>query len=306
MRPTEADSASSPNLLERFAAHIRSSRLLPDRTAVTVALSGGLDSVVLLDLLLAQRGSRGWHVSAAHFDHRMRRESAADAGWVAELCRQRRVPLRLGRAGAAPRCEAEAREMRYEFLHAARADLGAHWLATAHQADDQAETVLFRLLRGSGLAGLQGIPAQRPPHIVRPLLPFWRADIESYCASRGLEFLVDPSNLDVAITRNFLRHRLIPEIEGNNASDFRRQLCRLAELAGRATRAVDGAVQAAMAGLVVEASKDRIVVARARFLAYDTRVRAHLLRAFAARVGPRPGRVGTRVALEFINTCSSG
>jgi tRNA(Ile)-lysidine synthase len=291
---------------ERLDRHLRFSGLLPENVAVTVALSGGLDSVVLLDLLSALRDRWGWQITAAHFDHRMREESESEANWVRDMCEGLEVPCHVGHARVAPGNETEARDLRYEFLDRARAALGADWLATAHHADDQAETVLFRLLRGGGLAGLAGIPARRSPGIVRPLLPFWRSEIEEYAHARGLNYLVDPSNLDLSITRNRIRHQLIPEIEAGGEPQFREQLFRLADLAGRAARILDRLAEKASDELVLEAAESRIVVARTGFLAYDTNVRAHLLRALVARVGPRPGRIGTRVALEFITTSSSG
>jgi tRNA(Ile)-lysidine synthase len=304
--PSQVKPALGLGLAERFEAHTRTSGLLPRGAAVTVALSGGLDSVVLLDLLCRLQSGWNWSISAAHFDHRMRETSGREAERVGELSESLAVPYVVGRSPTVPRNEAEAREQRYAFLLEACVELCSDTLATAHQADDQAETVLFRLVRGSGLGGLAGIPARRPPCVVRPLLPFWRVDLEGYAAERELDFLTDSSNRDLSIARNLLRQRLIPDIEASVAPDFRLQLQRLGGLAARATRAVEGAVGTAAAALVEEVSESRIVVARTGFLAYDTHVRAHLLRALAARVGPRPSRVGTRTALEFINTCSSG
>jgi len=301
-----AGRAAGDSLAGRVDAHIRAVELLPVASAITVALSGGLDSVVLLDLLLALRDRWDWSISAAHFDHRMREESGADADWVKGLCEHRGVPCRIGRAPYVPKNEAEARELRYEFLHGARAALGAGWLATAHQADDQAETVLFRLLRGSGLAGLAGIPARRAPDLVRPLLPFWRWELEAYCRARGLSYLADPSNLDLTIARNLIRHRLIPEVEATGSPEFRRDLHRLSGLATRAADVVAQLTERAVGELVLQVSESRVVVARTALLAYDTSARAHLLRALVARVGPRPGRIGTRSALRFVDSSSSG
>jgi tRNA(Ile)-lysidine synthase len=293
-------------LVSRFEEHLKVSGLLPEGADIAVALSGGLDSVVLLDLLLTLRKRWRWTISAAHFDHRMRQDSGEDAAWVSRLCGERGVPCRLGAAERAPAGESEARELRYEFLQSARDRLGARLLVTAHQADDQAETVLFRMLRGSGLSGLAGIPQRREPGIVRPLLPYWRREIEDYAAQRGLDHVRDPSNLDPGFARNRIRNDLIPAIEGQACPDLRAQLQRLADLARRADRAVGRAAEKGVDELVLEASESRMVVARTGLLAYDTNVRAHLLRAAVARLGPRPGRVGTRVALEFINTGNSG
>ncbi len=294
------------DLVERLDAHLRGADLLAPASVITIALSGGLDSVVLLDLLLRLRDRWEWAISAAHFDHRMRGESAEDALWVKELCESRGVPCRVGRAPNVPKNEAEARELRYAFLQGARVALGAHWLVTAHQADDQAETVLFRLLRGSGLAGLAGIPVRREPDVVRPLLPFWRSELEVYGRARSLSYLADPSNLDLEIARNWIRHRLIPELEATSAPEFRRDLYRLSELAGRADAVVAKLTERVVDELILDAVETRIVVARTELLAYDTSARAHLLRALVARVGPRPGRIGTRIALKFVDSSSSG
>jgi tRNA(Ile)-lysidine synthase len=293
-------------LAGRLDDRLSATSLLPRRASVAVALSGGLDSVVLLDLLETLTGTWDWSLSAAHFDHRMRADSGNDAKWVRALCERRRIPCWTERSHEIPRNEAEARRLRYDFLHRAGALLGAELLATAHQADDQAETVLFRLIRGSGLAGLSGIPASRAPNLVRPLLPFWREELETYASARGLSYLTDPSNLDLSYTRNRLRLECIPRIEASGTPDLRAQLCRLSDLAGRAARVVDGICENALRDMVIEASEDRIVVARTGFLAYDKSVRAHLLRVIVRGIGLPPRRAGTHAAVEFISTCPSG
>ncbi len=304
--PAAVRRATDAALSERLDAHLRASGLLPEGAGVTVALSGGLDSVVLIDLLQVLKQRWGWSISAAHFDHRMRAESASDADWVRALCQDRGVPCRIERSLAVPRSEAEAREARYAFLHRAREQLGADLLATAHQADDQAETVLFRLLRGSGLAGLSGIQASRAPYVVRPLLPFWREELESYADSRGLDYQTDPSNRDLSYARNRIRLEVIPRLEAVGARDLRAQLHRLSGLAGRAARVVDRLCETALRDLIIEASEDRVVVARTGFLAYDTGVRAHLLRVLGRGVGVPLRRAGTLAAVEFISRCPSG
>ncbi|MGD8867173.1 MAG: tRNA lysidine(34) synthetase TilS, partial [Gemmatimonadales bacterium] len=305
-RVAQPSPTARSDLIERFGAHLRSSRLLPPGSPVTVALSGGLDSMVLLDLLAKLAVRWGWNLSAAHFDHRMRPESGGDAAWVREQCATLAVPVRIGRAERVLRGEAEARELRYRFLYRAREECGGGWLATAHQADDQAETVLFRMLRGSGLGGLAGIPARRSPGIVRPLLPFWRNELAAYAQAGELGYLSDPSNLDLRYRRNWIRHRLIPHIERQYRVDLRRDLVHLADLARRASAVVSKITDRAASALIDEAAEGRIAVARTPLLAYDNGVRAHLLRALLARVGPPPGRVGTRIALEFIKQCPSG
>ena len=111
-RSVRESQAQTTDLAERFAAHVTATGLLPEGAAVTVALSGGLDSVALLDLLDSLSRRRGWRLSAAHFDHRMRAESGEEAIWAGELCRERGVPLRVGHAPEVPANESEAREAR--------------------------------------------------------------------------------------------------------------------------------------------------------------------------------------------------
>ena len=149
------------SLTERFQSVLREFELVPSSGHVLVACSGGLDSVVLLFLLRESAKALGIRVSAAHFDHSMRVGSAADAEWVSGLCRAWNIPLRSERATHAIRNEAEARAARYAFLEAATEAVDADRIATAHHADDQAETVLFRMLRGTGVDGLAGIPIRR-------------------------------------------------------------------------------------------------------------------------------------------------
>ncbi|HEX8392306.1 MAG TPA: tRNA lysidine(34) synthetase TilS, partial [Longimicrobium sp.] len=221
---------SSASLTDRFRRELDALGLRGTGAHVLVALSGGMDSVTLLHLLRFAADDGALRVSAAHFDHAMRPGSDADARWVAGLCRAWGVPLRSARADSAPTSEAEARDARYRFLRAAQADVGATHLATAHHADDQAETVLFRVLRGTGLRGLAGIPAADGTGLVRPLLPFWRAELRAYARAAGLRWRTDPSNAGLDPARNRLRHRVLPQAE-RVAPGARRALVRLAALA---------------------------------------------------------------------------
>jgi tRNA(Ile)-lysidine synthase len=195
---------------------------------VLVALSGGMDSVVLLHLLRFAADAR---VTAAHFDHAMRPASDADARWVRGLCTAWGVPLVEARAAEPLRTENDARRARYRFLRDAQAVHNATHLATAHHADDQAETVLFRVLRGTGIAGLAGIPERGEGGLVRPLLPFWRAELRAYARENGVRWRCDPTNSTLGPARNRIRHDLLPRIEKTLAPAARRSLVRLARLA---------------------------------------------------------------------------
>jgi len=300
---------SSPGPGERVRERFREEfdRMVGPREgdALLLALSGGLDSLVLLHLLRFDPGLPRRPVTAAHFDHRMREGSEDDARWVRGLCRAWAVPLILGRAPAPPGGEEEARRMRYEFLLRAREEVGARWLLTAHHADDQAETILFRILRGTGLKGLAGIPRRRNPGILRPLLPFSRDELEAYARSRGIRPREDPSNEDISIPRNYLRRVGLPALEGEVAPGARRSLLRLARLARENEEAWDSLLPALLQGLV-EVGDRGVFVVRSAFLAYHPSLRGRLLREVLRRRGLNLDEAGTRALLEFTRTGASG
>ncbi|HYJ78994.1 MAG TPA: tRNA lysidine(34) synthetase TilS [Longimicrobiaceae bacterium] len=294
-----------PALEQRFTANLQTLGLAGSGAHVLVALSGGADSTVLLHLLrFAARGA-GVRVSAAHFDHAMRPESAADARWVAGLCAAWEVPLAVARAGRAPRGEEEARDLRYAFLRTAREQAGATHLATAHHADDQAETVLFRLLRGTGTAGLAGIAPLDAGGVVRPLLPFWRAELRRYARARRLRWREDPTNRLPGAARNRIRLELLPLLERDVAPGARRSLVRLAELAREDEAAWERVLADASGGLARE-EEGALVLVRGELAGYDSAVAARLLRGLLRRYGLVLDRTGTRAALRFICTAPSG
>jgi tRNA(Ile)-lysidine synthase len=160
--------------------------------------------MVLLHLMRFHHGS-GRELRVAHMDHGMRAGSSADRDWVRGVCRAWEVPCSTRSADPVPGSEAAAREARYAFLRSVQAETGAAAILTAHHADDQAETVLFRILRGTGLRGLRGMGPSRDG-IVRPLLGWWRKDLERYAAVQGVPFRRDPTNLALEYRRNRRNH----------------------------------------------------------------------------------------------------
>jgi tRNA(Ile)-lysidine synthase len=177
-----------------------------------LAVSGGADSTALALLLADMREEFGLVLHVAHFDHRARpRAAAADAAFVAELANHIGATLRVGRADKAPKSEDDARNARYEFLRRVAREIGATAIATGHTRDDQAETVLLHLTRGTGLAGLAGMRPERDG-IVRPLLAIGRADTVAVCAATGITPREDPTNRSLRFARNRVRHRVLPEL----------------------------------------------------------------------------------------------
>jgi tRNA(Ile)-lysidine synthase len=262
-----------------------------------------MDSVALLHLLRFGGALEGSELIAAHFDHAMRPDSARDALWVRGLARAWEVPLELQRTAEKLRGEADARRARYGFLDAAAARVQADWILTAHHADDQAETVLFRMLRGTGVTGLAGI-AERRGRIVRPLLHFPRKRIAAYAYAVGLHWREDPSNVDVRFARNRIRREVLPCLEVARPG-VARALSRLAADAAAMERVLRPVLAAAeRSAMSVEDSA--IVLARDSLLAYDPWVRARVMRTAMVRLGAAPGRAGTLAATAFLQAARSG
>lgn len=186
--------------------------LLAPGDRVIAAVSGGADSMALLQFLLEYKDTLGVTVEAAHVDHRARPSSGRDAAFVAAFCRGRGVPLHAFAAPAPPQRPTEewCRALRYGFFETLAAP-GVK-IATAHTLSDQAETLLLRLARGAGVRGAAGIPPVRGC-FVRPLLGATRAETEAFCRSRGLSWVTDESNLSDGYARNRLRHHALPAIE---------------------------------------------------------------------------------------------
>ncbi len=230
-------SRSMNDLIEGTARYAESHGLLQEGMHVLVACSGGPDSLALLDILMKLRPRFHLILSVAHFDHGIRGQASADdAAFIEAFCKEWKIPCFIGRASvlkeAAERgqsLELAARKLRYAFLWQTLERIGADVLATAHHADDQAETVLMRILRGTGLDGLAAMLPKSGRHI-RPLLFAKRCQIEAYCRAEGLTPRHDATNDIPDCTRNLLRLEVLPYLRQKNP-EISQMLCQLAELA---------------------------------------------------------------------------
>ncbi len=213
-------------------------KLLPDSSRILVACSGGADSMALLDILRKLASSHQWQIFAAHYEHGIRgADSLADAAFVADFCRMHQIPcfVEHGQVPQAAResgqtLEQAARSLRYAFLQRICEQQKFDYMATAHHADDQAETVLMRILRGTGIKGL-GAMRPQSGSIVRPLLDLSKTEILAYCQAEGLAFREDATNWVAECTRNRLRLELLPQIRREYNPEISRALCQLAEVA---------------------------------------------------------------------------
>jgi tRNA(Ile)-lysidine synthase len=195
------------------------SRLIPDGTTVLAAVSGGADSVALLHLLAREAAGGRFRITVGHLDHGLRRGSRADRRFVERLAERLGLPCFAerrevsGRRKRGESPEEAARRVRRAFLLEAAEACGAGLIATGHHLDDQAETVLMRLVRGAGATALTGMAERGTGPFVRPLLGIERSDLRRYLARHGLEYREDPSNRDLRFDRNRTRRLVLPLLQ---------------------------------------------------------------------------------------------
>ena len=242
----------------------------PDRWRdrhVLVAVSGGADSVALLLTLgqIKQQAAGAGQLVVAHFNHRLRAEADQDEAWVGMLAKQLALDTVVGHADSPGQLASEqaARDARYTFLTSAAERLGARYVATAHTADDQVETILMRVVRGSGIDGLAGIPPARSLSksvtLMRPMLDVRRSEIESALATLGQDFRTDLSNFDSQFTRNWIRSELLPSIRSSLGGDPDGAILRLAQQATEWRNAIDRvAEQLASRAIEIDASNSPV------------------------------------------------
>ena len=219
-----------------------------------VALSGGLDSVCLLQLLVSVREQVGGRMEVVHVDHALRSDSADDAGFCRSLARDLRCPFHLRRLGpgvwsGGEGRQAAARRARRSFFEEVASRRGLAAVALGHHADDQAETVLYRLLRGVGLRGVGGMAEFSPPY-VRPLLHLDRAHLQALAVSKGWVYRNDPSNQSGCYARNRLRHQAMPLLKQVHPGAVAGVL-RFARLAAEDDRVLTRLAREALAELTV-------------------------------------------------------
>lgn len=228
-------------MIEKVRSYIKENRLLKPDDRVIVGLSGGMDSMTLIDVLL----SLGYNCMAVHCNFHLRgEESERDAAFVEQWCESAKVGLvsvdfDTYRYAAEHKISIEmaARELRYKWFEDIRKEHHADAIAVAHHRDDLAETVLLNLIRGTGIRGLSGI-SPKNNSIVRPLLGVSRDEIEAYVEERKLPFIFDSSNSDDAFVRNFLRLNVIPLLEKINPS-VKNSIYRTAQHVGEARKIYD-------------------------------------------------------------------
>ena len=235
------------------------------QSRILLAVSGGCDSVAMLRGCVELQLECQLELVVGHLNHDLRGQQATDdAAWVSEICNRLGVPAILGRQDVAAEAklsgqglEETARQVRYTFLQATARQQSCSVIAVAHTADDQAETILHHIVRGTGISGLRGMPRTRRLEsgvkLVRPLLDVPRHQIEEYLAKLKQTFRDDATNADETFTRNRIRRQLLPSLQSDFNPQVKDALCRL----GSQAADVEQTLQALAAGLLETAIEDR-------------------------------------------------
>lgn len=282
--------------------------LFPEPGLALLAVSGGSDSVALLDLMAGAgvASALGIEAVVGHVDHGIHAASARVAEAVAQLATRYGLAchaqaLRLGPAAS----ETRARRERYAALRRIQGEIGARYLVTAHQADDQIETVLLRLLRGSGPAGLAGIRPAGPGGLVRPLLFARRSELFEWVTSRGLEPFDDPANRDERHDRVWVRRRLLPLLAERFGAELPERLLAASEHAA-CERKAWGSVLRTLSELGYHEGRGFVEVARKPLVRYDNVLSEALLRALCRELGHVLSRRHAGDLLRFLERGQSG
>lgn len=279
------------DLLWRFRRHWQSLQFVPPGARLLLAVSGGLDSRVMLDLFCALAGEWELALVVGHVHHQLRGEEAdADALLVEALAQEYHLPFMAQQVAVREfareqrlSLEAAGRKLRYRALAEMCRQVGGHAVVTAHTRDDQVETILAHLLRGSGLAGLAGMAARRPSPegeatIVRPLLPFSRAELHDYARQRGLQWREDATNADPAFLRNRIRHELMPLLRTRFQPAFDHSLLRLAAIAAQVDADLQDQADRALREVMRARGPEKIVLDLQQFWKYFRSIQAYVVR----------------------------
>jgi tRNA(Ile)-lysidine synthase len=224
-------------LLKKVQKTIQEYGLLKKKDKILIAYSGGADSTALLHLLLELRDEWSFELFLGHFNHKLRQSAEEDEQFVRDVAQKQSLPVCVGSGDVRAQAESlklnieeAGRKMRYEFLYEEALKIGGAKIATGHTITDQAETLLIRLMRGSGLRGLAGIFPSVKGKVVRPLLEVEREEIEAYLKAKKIDFREDESNLDRRFLRNRIRMDLLPSLRENYEPAIVKHLGKMASI----------------------------------------------------------------------------
>ncbi len=239
-------------------------------------MSGGPDSITLLDILLKMQKEIKFNIIVAHINHMIRDEAIEDQKYVEEYCKARKIPCFVKQINVEEIAKQEkigteetGRKIRYQFFNEILKQTNSNKIATAHTKNDNVETVLMNIIRGTGTAGLKGIEAIRENKYIRPLINCNRNQIEEYCKKNNLKPRIDKTNMENIYTRNKVRNLLIPYIQKEFNPNVIESIDRLSQIAKQENKFIEDKTIQAYKEIIIEENKEQIILDLKKFNALE-------------------------------------
>lgn len=270
-------------LKEEVLKTIKTYNLIEENDKIVIGVSGGPDSICLLHVLYSLKEKIGFDIVVAHVNHMLREVADMETEYVQNFCKNLKIECFVKKADISDLAKTQkkgteevGREVRYSFFDEVAKKTGANKIATAHNSNDRAETVILNILRGSGLSGLKGIEAIRDKKYIRPLINIERQEIEKYCIENNLEPKYDESNKENIYTRNKVRNTVIPYIKKEFNPNIIKTINRLSSLATEENEYLQNITKQAFESLLIEKEKN-ITLDLHRFNSLDLVIKRRLI-----------------------------
>ena len=270
-------------LKEEVLKTIKTYNLIEENDKIVIGVSGGPDSICLLHVLYSLKEKIGFDIVVAHVNHMLREVADMETEYVQKFCKNLKIECFVKKADISDLAKTQkkgteevGREVRYSFFDEVAKKTGANKIATAHNSNDRAETVILNILRGSGLSGLKGIEAIRDKKYIRPLINIERQEIEKYCTENNLDPKYDESNKENIYTRNKVRNTVIPYIKKEFNPNIIKTINRLSSLATEENEYLQNITKQAFESLLIEKEKN-IILDLHKFNSLDLVIKRRLI-----------------------------
>jgi tRNA(Ile)-lysidine synthase len=293
-------------LMAKIERTIMNYKLMESGDRILIALSGGPDSIALTHILYFLKTKYNLHLAAAHLDHALRPYSNKDREFCRNLCKRIGIKLYSKRVNVASiakreKCSIEVagRKARYNYLEKLSEKYQFGKIATGHTLDDRVETIVFNLARGSGMAGLAGIPFKRGK-IIRPFLEVEKSDLLKWIKESKIPYLSDITNKSLIFSRNRIRHKIIPELSRINPA-VKQNITRMADLISADLEFITGLSVKAYNGALFRSSKSKIVLDLGKLVEYDKSLRKKVLNEAYKRLTDTTENLSSASLLRALN-----
>lgn len=270
-------------LKEEVLKTIKTYNLIEENDKIVIGVSGGPDSICLLHVLYSLKEKIGFDIVVAHVNHMLREVADMETEYVQNFCKNLKIECFVKKADISDLAKTQkkgteevGREVRYSFFDEVVKKTGANKIATAHNSNDRAETVILNILRGSGLSGLKGIEAIRDKKYIRPLINIERQEVEKYCIENNLDPKYDESNKENIYTRNKVRNTVIPYIKKEFNPNIIKTINRLSSLATEENEYLQNITKQAFESLLIEKEKN-IILDLHKFNSLDLVIKRRLI-----------------------------